>query len=291
MQSVGRIIKELEHALSVFKSRLFFFYDDNFTANRKRVEEFCDALIERKIDISWNAQVRSDLGKQPELLARMAKAGCAWVYVGFESINDQALEALQKSQTRKDIESAISVFHRNHIKIHGMFMFGEDNDTVDNIHATVDFAVKHEIDTVQFMILTPFPGTQVYDKIVGENRLYHKNWDYYDGMYAVFQPKNMTALRLQNEMVAAYRKFYNVRRTALNAFDFALNLLLDSLVWNFKRAFRYSLETIFMRIGSNMIVTRFSQVYTHYLNFLKELEDSHSIMQASSSPGRETRDV
>jgi radical SAM superfamily enzyme YgiQ (UPF0313 family) len=268
--------------MSLFKTFQFFFYDDNFTANRKRIHALCDTLLAQRIEITWSAQVRSDLANQPDLLAKMAKAGCTRVFVGFESISDEALKALQKSQTRKDIEDSIRMFHKYGIRIHGMFMFGEDNDTLDTIHDTVDFALKFEIDSVQFMILTPFPGTQIYDKFVAENRLYHKNWDYYDGMYTVFQPKNLTGVRLQEEMFVAYKRFYSVRRTALNVLDFSFNLLLDSLVWNFKRALRYNLVNIFLRIASNFIISRFTRSYTSYLQFLNDIETSHSVNQSVS---------
>ncbi len=277
MQSPERILAEIKNALTHFKIRRFFIYDDNFTTNRKRIDTFCDMLIKEKLAIIWYAQVRSDLAKHPDLLKKMFKAGCSRVYVGFESIDDQALKALKKSQTKEDIEVAIRMFHTAGIKIHGMFMFGEDSDTLDNIKNTVDFALHHEIDTVQFMILTPFPGTQIYDTMVTQKRLFHKNWDYYDGMYIVFQPKNMQALRLQTEMVEAYKKFYSVRRTSMNLLDLAFNIFLDALVWNFKRSFRYNLETIFLRIGSNFIVNKYTQLYTGYLKYLEELESASVI--------------
>ncbi len=272
MQSVERILAEIKNSLSIFKTRRFFFYDDNFTANRKRIDALCEALVEQKIEISWDAQVRSDLAKHPDLLKKMAQAGCSRVFIGFESIDDHALEAMNKSQSRKDIESSIRAFHRFGIRIHGMFMFGEDNDTLDNINDTVDFALKHEIDTVQFMILTPIPGTTFYERIVAEKRLLHKNWDYYDGMYVVFEPKNMSALRLQKKMVSAYNEFYSLRRTALNVLDFVFNIFLDSMVWNFRRAFRYNIDTIFLRVASKVIVNNFSQIYTGYLKYLEDIE-------------------
>lgn len=277
MQSVERILAEIKSAFTYFKTRYFFFYDDNFTANRKRIHELCDSLLDQNIEITWSTQVRSDLAKDPDLVKKIAKAGCDRVYVGFESIDDQALAALKKSQTKQDIETAIKTFHKQGIKVHGMFMFGEDSDTLDNIKNTVAFAIKHEIDTVQFMILTPLPGTQLYEKIVAEKRLFHKNWDYYDGMYIVFQPKNMSSLQLQKEMVEAYKKFYSLRRTSLNILDLSFNVFLDSLVWNFKRAFRYNLDTIFIRIGSKVIVNKFSQLYTGYLKYLEDIESTPAI--------------
>jgi len=176
MQSPERIVKEIENALTFFKSGAFFFYDDNLTANRQRISDLCDLLLEKKLDIHWGAQVRSDLGRDPELIDKMVKAGLRWVYVGFESIDDETLKILHKSQSRSDIEKAIATLHQFGVNIHGMFIFGGDNDTMESLSETVTFAIENEIETVQFMILTPFPGTQCYDNIIEENRLFHKDW-------------------------------------------------------------------------------------------------------------------
>lgn len=273
MQSPERVMAEIKNALKSFNTNNIFFYDDNFTANKKRVKLLADLLIKENIKIEWSAQVRSDIAKDPELIKKLSMVGCDRVFVGFESIDDQTLQELHKSQTRKDIEESIHTLHSNGIKIHGMFIFGEDHDSVDNIKATTEFALDYDIDTVQFMILTPFPGTQTYDKIVSENRLFHKNWDYYDGMYIVFQPKNMSPTRLQYETIKAYENFYSIGRTAIKSFYLIFNIFLDALVWNFSRAHRYNFDTIFLRIASKFIVKRYSSFYnTAYLNFLQNKE-------------------
>ena len=281
MQSPERILAEIENALTYFKNKGFFFYDDNFSANRKRVNELCDLLIEKKLEISWAAQVRSDLARDPELVDKMVRAGLNWVYVGFESIDDETLKALHKAQTKSDIEKAIRTFHEFGVNIHGMFIFGEDHDTVESISSTAEFAIENEIDTIQFMILTPFPGTQCYDEIVKENRLFHNNWDYYNGMFAVFQPRNMSAVRLINETYKAYRKFYSLRRTLLDTLFLIFNVFLDALVWNFKRANRYSLDIMFLRGGAKTIVTKYSDIYSAYLKYLEDIEKKRVLEQQS----------
>ena len=272
MQTPQRIITEVEHILTQYKNKTLFFYDDNFTANRKRIHEFCDRVIERKLEFVWVTQVRSDLARDPELINKMARAGCKWVYIGFESINDETLKVLNKSQTKSDIEKAIQAFHHNGVNIHGMFMFGEDHDTVENISRTVDFAIKNDIDTVQFMILTPFPETQYYNKLEKEKRIFHKNWDYYNAMFVVFHPKNMSPVRLTIETYKAYKKFYSLRRTLLDSLYLIFNIFFDALVWNFKRANRFRLDTIFLRGGAKTIVNKYSNIYQTYLKYLKNLE-------------------
>lgn len=284
MQSPQRVIAEIKSALSYFNTTNFFFYDDNFTANKKRVKQIAELITNEGIKIEWSAQVRSDIAKDPELIEELAKVGCDRVFVGFESINDTTLEELHKSQTREDIEKSIKTLHSFGIKIHGMFIFGEDNDKIENITETVDFAISHDIDTVQFMILTPFPGTRTYENITKQNRLFHKNWDYYDGMYIVFQPKNISPTRLQNETIAAYRKFYSIGRTIVDTLYFVYNIFLDALVWNFKRAQRYNFDTIFLRIASKFIVKRYSTFYnSSYFKFLEKIEAQPNKLDSTSN--------
>ncbi|MFP4520651.1 MAG: B12-binding domain-containing radical SAM protein [Fibrobacterota bacterium] len=271
-QSPDRIIGEIKNALKHFKTRNVFFYDDNLTANRRRAEELYDKLLEEDVPVTWSAQVRADLAKKPELLKKMRDAGCSRVFIGFESIEEETLKAYKKSQTISDIENAIRRFHEYGINIHGMFMFGEDNDTLDTINRTLEFAVKHEIDTLQFMILTPFPGTQVYDMLVEQKRLYHKNWDYYNGMYIVFRPKNMNPLKLQRAVIKAYKKFYSFRRTMSDSLRIGLNIFLDALVFNFSRVFQYDFNTILVRFGAKMIVGKYGEINHHYLEFLDHVE-------------------
>lgn len=268
MQTPERIVAEIENALAYVKCRDFFFYDDNFTADKNRVNEFCDLLMKKNIDISWFAQVRSDIAKDPELVKKMVKAGLRWVYIGFESISDATLKAYHKSQTKADIEKAINVLHSFGVNIHGMFMFGEDNDTLESFYETSDFAIKNEIDTVQFMILTPFPGTQTYISMESQNRILHKNWDYFNAMFTVFQPKNMSPSELTNETYKAYTRFYSIRRTLLDILLVLYNILLDAFVWNVQRPKKYAIDILLLRAGAKVIIKKYSYIFESYLKYL-----------------------
>lgn len=272
MQSVERILAEIENASAWFNRNDFFFYDDNFSADKQRVHQLCDILLDKNIDITWTTQVRTDLAKEPELVSKMATAGLKWVYIGFESINDETLKSLHKSQTKADIEKAIQCFHDYGVNIHGMFMFGEDNDTVETISETLHFALENKIDTIQFMILTPFPGTQCYDKINNEKRIFHTNWDYYNAMFPVFQTKNISPVRLIHETNEAYRRFYSLRRTFLDSLFLMFSVFSDALVWNFQGVNRYNLDRLFLRAGAKTIVTKYSDICSSYVKYLGEIE-------------------
>jgi len=278
MQTPERVAAEVKNALSMLSTRSVFFYDDNFTANRRRVEELCAVVKRDKIRFGWTTQVRSDIAREPGLVREMAKAGCQWFYIGFESINDETLKAYKKGQTRSDIEKAIHTIHACGVNIHGMFMFGEDSDTPQSIRQTVDFAIQHDIDTVQFMILTPFPGTQVFEKIQAEGRMLHTAWYYFNGMFAVFNPRTMSPGRLQRETLAAYRRFYSIRRVSAEFFSLAFNILIDAMVWNFKRAFDYSFDLMFLRGGANILVKRFAAAYDGYIRYLEKTENADGFL-------------
>jgi radical SAM superfamily enzyme YgiQ (UPF0313 family) len=277
MQSPERIIRDIVNAVGFFHTRSFFFYDDNFTANKKRVREVCDLLIKSKLNITWITQVRSDISKDPELLALMEEAGCRFVFIGFESINDETLAAMHKSQTKQDIEDAISTIRQYGISIHGMFIFGDDHDTPETIQATVDFAISHHIDTVQFMILTPFPGTQYYESITAENRLLHRRWEYFNAMYAVFRPAKMSPSRLQQETVKAYERFYSFRRLSIDVLHLFSDIFVDALTWNFSRVFNYSFSVMFIKAGARFLVGRYARSFDEYLGFLQHIEEKDVI--------------
>lgn len=271
-QSPDRIIMEIKNAINYFSTKILFFYDDNFTADRNRINILMDKIIAQKIDIIWTAQVRADISREPELLRKMYKAGCNRFYIGFESINDSVLKSFKKSQTRSDIENAIKIIQDQGINIHGMFMLGEDNDNLKNIEETANFAIDFELDTVQFMILTPFPGTRIYEDIDRENRIMHSNWDYYNGMFVVYYPKNMSPHELQQASIEVYEKYYSVGRNALEILYFSFNTMYDALIMNLDNAQRYDLSNIFMRLGAKSIINRFLDINSSYLEYLSDLK-------------------
>jgi len=93
--------------------------------------------------------------------------------------------------------------------IHGMFVFGFDSDTIESCKTTVRFAIKHKIDSVQFLILTPLPGTKFYSQMVEENRITDRDWKEYDAHHVKFEPKNMTLSELQSMQIRGHCRFYS----------------------------------------------------------------------------------
>ncbi len=199
-----------------------FFYDDHFTANRKRTYELLEKMLLNNIRMKWSAQVRADVARDKELVKLMKRAGCQTLFIGFESINPESLTNMNKRQTMLEIEHSIQVLQENKIAIHGMFVFGFDEDTPDTCGATIKFARKHNLDSVQFLLLTPFPGTHLYNQFERENRILFRDWGLYDAHHVTFQPKNFSPFDLQLMQIKGHKKFYSRIRLMRHLLTFKL---------------------------------------------------------------------
>jgi radical SAM superfamily enzyme YgiQ (UPF0313 family) len=116
-----------------------------------------------------------------------------------------------KKQGLGDIISCIRTVKDHGIHIHGMFVLGADTDDIETIRGTADFATGNGIDTVQFLILTPLPGTPLFHDMRESGRLLHTDWSKYDVQHVVFRPKLMSPAILQIETFKAMARFYSWR--------------------------------------------------------------------------------
>lgn len=205
--------------LAAYRGRSVFFCDDNFTANPRRSKELFQGMLDHKVGLkSWGAQMRVEASKDPEMLELMQRSGGDMAYVGLESINPATLAALNKQQSVGDVRECVRRFHEYGIRVHGMFIFGSEADTVQTIRDTVDFALDSCIDSLQFAVLTPLPGTPLFQQLEAEGRLLTRQWELYDGHHTVFQPALMSPEQLQRETLAAFKRFYAFRNVFKNIF-------------------------------------------------------------------------
>lgn len=206
-KSIERVVKEIKEVAS--RKAHIFFVDDNFAANKERTKTLLKRLIAENIHIEWSAQVRTDVARDAELVDLMAQTGCFTAFVGFESINPRTLSLYNKQQKVDDIIECIKVFKRASINIHGMFVLGGDTDDIETIRSTQRFAKSLGINSVQFLMLTPLPGTPVFEDLKQQGRIIHTDWAKYDAHHAVFEPRLMTAFELHTETLKAMADFYS----------------------------------------------------------------------------------
>lgn len=139
------------------------FYDDNIITNKKFVTEFCNLLIDNKLNISWTCFGRADFIRDINMLNLMKKAGCHQMCVGIERGDETILKNIKKNITREDAKRAVTLLKEAKIDSRFAFMLGLPGETVETMQKTLDFALELDPEYVLFNINTPYPGTEMYD--------------------------------------------------------------------------------------------------------------------------------
>jgi len=203
---VEKVIEEIK---TLDNKKHVVFVDDNIVGKPKYAKELFRALIPCKI--KWVGQASVTIAKDEELLKLAADSGCIDLFIGFESLCPANLTAVgKKINTVDEYESVISKLHSYGIAIHGFFIFGFDDDDEDTFKRTVRFAQEMRLESAQFDVLTPYPGTDLRESLDKAGRIVTGDWSEY-GRDLMFEPKSMSRDVLQNGRTSAWRKFYSLR--------------------------------------------------------------------------------
>lgn len=170
------------------------FEDDNFTADKERAKEICRRMIKEGLTFKETFFFgRTDMANDEELLTLLKEAHLTRVLIGIESLNQKALNSIHKGQNIEDIRRAGKACAEHGIRVIASIVLGLDDDQKEDIKRSIDFAKEINVYQLQPAILTPYPGTPVYEQMVKEGRLLKEtNWSAYDMMNVVFQPRNMS---------------------------------------------------------------------------------------------------
>lgn len=191
-------------------ARRAIFVDLNLVADRDYAAELFEALTPLKL--RWGGLATSMIARDEALLERCARSGCIGLLIGFESISRSGLKDIHKGfNTPDDYEEWIRRIHDHGIAINGTFVFGIDDDGPEVFDRTAEFVIDTGIDLPRFAILTPFPGTVLFDRLDREGRITTRNWELYDGQHVVFRPAQMSAEALQQGTLETWRKVYGYR--------------------------------------------------------------------------------
>jgi radical SAM superfamily enzyme YgiQ (UPF0313 family) len=199
-----------------------FFADDDFTAQWRQAMQFCERMAARGVKIDWICQSDIKVADHPELLDAMVRAGCAGMFVGYESLQPEAsLRKLGRAtDLRRSLLERTRTIQRHGLLIQGGFVFGWDHDGPDVFDRTLDFIFDADLDFIQASALTPFPGTELRDRLLTEGRVTHpgtedvSDWARYNFVQAVIEPAQMTQEQLQEGVLRVWRTFYSGRHVA-----------------------------------------------------------------------------
>jgi len=190
--------------------RHLYFLDDHLFGNPRFAAALFDGM--RGLGRVWQAAgtVKSVLA--PGLLEKAVACGLRSLFVGFETLDPANLREQRKYQNlNRDYATAIRRLHDLGVMVNASFVFGMDGDDESVFDRTVDWAIGQGIETATFHILTPYPGTALYQRMARQGRILHHNWDVYDTRHVVFRPARLSVETLEAGYWHAYREFYRWR--------------------------------------------------------------------------------
>jgi radical SAM superfamily enzyme YgiQ (UPF0313 family) len=210
-RSIDNVIEEIR----MYKQmgfRYMNFEDDNFTADRERAKEICRRMIAEGLTFKETFFFgRTDLAQDDEMLTLLHDAHLTRVLIGIESLNQKALDAIDKHQSIDNIKAAAAACKRHGIRVIASIVLGIDEDSVEDMDRSIQFARDIDAYQLQPAVLTPLPGTPVYEQFMKEDRMLYRDWEEHDFMNVTFRPKNCTPWQLQDEFYHASTAFYNYR--------------------------------------------------------------------------------
>ncbi|MBN2375797.1 MAG: radical SAM protein [Sedimentisphaerales bacterium] len=206
-RSIPSIVDEMKAAQET-GSNFFIFSDDNFAGNHRWALELCEKI--KPLNIKWASQCDILISNNDQLLAAMRASGCQGLIIGLESPNPKTLTEAHKNYVKAESYiQRIKKIQSHDISLWGSFIFGFDNDTWDTCRATVRFAQRAGLVMSCYPILTPYPGTAIFEEYRKQGRLLTEDWEKYNGATVVFQPKQLTTQQLAKAQMAAFCDFYH----------------------------------------------------------------------------------
>ncbi len=187
-----------------------YFLDDHLFGNAKFAEALFDGM--KGMGHLWQAAGTVQAVLKPGLLEKAVQCGLRSLFVGFETLSPENLRASHKYQNlHRDYDAVIRRLHHLGVMVNGSFVFGMDQDDPTVFERTVEWAVEQGIETATFHILTPYPGTALYQRLAAEGRILHHTWDLYDTRHVVYRPARLTPEQLESGYWKAYHDFYTWR--------------------------------------------------------------------------------
>jgi radical SAM superfamily enzyme YgiQ (UPF0313 family) len=231
---VDEVIEEVKRLEGDF----LVFIDDNIAGNRRYAKELFTRL--KPLKKKWASQASMTLTRDPELLKLAAESGCVSLFIGVESLSEENLKDVNKAFNQvHQLEEAMKAVHDHDIMVVAGLIFGLDHDDEGVFERTLRFCERNRIELPSFFLLTPLPGTPLFQRMESEGRLLHKDWAQYNGATVVFKPRLMTEETLQRGFNWACKEAYS---------------------WGsiFKRVF-HPQQRFFTRVLSNVAYRRIAQ--------------------------------
>jgi radical SAM superfamily enzyme YgiQ (UPF0313 family) len=205
-----RPVAEVAAEYASFEGKVIIFWDDNLAGDMEYAKELFRAIAPHRK--WWSSQVSIHAGRDDAFLEAAARSGCKQLFLGLESISQPSMAEVNKRFNRvEEYAQIIDRIHAHGIAVQAGLVFGFDHDTPSIFEDTIDFLEQAGVQNATFNILTPFPGTPLYQKMEAEGRLLTRDWTRYNSRTdVVFQPKQMSSVELLEGFRYANQRFYSL---------------------------------------------------------------------------------
>jgi len=234
--------RPLEHVLEELESipRNFMFVDDNIIGDPEYAKQLFRAMAPMKK--RWISQCSLKIADDPELLELARAAGCRGLFVGIETISQENLDAVNKGfNDQHGYFQRIAAIQAKGIGVQAGIIVGLDGDDPTVFQRTLRFLEKAHVNALQLAILTPQPGTPLYDEFERAGRITDRDWSRYDFRHVVMRPARMTARQLQDGADWLYRQFYRLDLIIVRTIRavFTVGLMAAYLSFRLSMTYRY----------------------------------------------------
>lgn len=216
-RSPAGIVDEVEELVARWDYHAVAFMDDLFTMDARRVIGVCEEILRRRLDVYWWCFTRADtLVRNERMVELMAASGCKRVFIGVESATEAVLQDYNKKLEIDMPRRAVALARRHGIGVTASYILGDLRETRADVVRTIRYAKELDSDTAQFSILTPYPGTALWDQV--QDRIVDRDWTHYSGQRAVMALPHLTPTQLHLLMARAYLEFYFRSRRSIGGF-------------------------------------------------------------------------
>ncbi len=225
-KSIDAIIDDI----STIKEKVIFFLDDNVSIDKKFAKELFKRLIPFKK--LWVGQASINIANDEELMKLAYKSGCRGLLIGFESMTESSICKYKKTFASFDKNAeAIKTLQKNGIMVMASFVFGLDDDNKQVFDNTYEFIRKAKPAFLQACSLTPYPGTQVFEKMKEEGRILTDDWRQFDAKKVIISPKSMTPNELQGGYTQIKDQTYSAKSILSRALPNAFKGITEALFY------------------------------------------------------------
>jgi radical SAM superfamily enzyme YgiQ (UPF0313 family) len=207
-RSAKAIVDEIERGYREFGLDFFYLWGDTVTLNVKTFTAFCDELIARSLPIHWFGNARADNLTDPAFVHRLRKAGCWMLAMGIETESEDIRKDMVKRLERQKIQTAIDNMRDAGIRSFAFFIFGYPGETLETINHTVDYAIELNPDFANFYPAVPYPGTELYNKVVRDGLLVEEDWSRMEYSYYLLRGNGLDETIVMDAINRAKRRFF-----------------------------------------------------------------------------------